>query len=64
MCLNVFISRHFKFGPFPVIRLLKARPNFVYLILSGRFIGVDIIDEFLLGQPKGGRGRLIKVAAK
>ncbi len=52
------------FGPLSVIRLMKTRPNYVYSILGGRLMEVELIDESSLGGPKGSCGRLIEVAAK
>ena len=53
----------FYFGFLSVIALSKTKPNHAYLILGGRLIGVKNNREPSSGRPKGGRGRLIGVAA-
>ena len=44
----------FYLGLYSVISFFKTRPNYVYLILGGRLIGVKTIEESSLGRPKGG----------
>ena len=51
----------FYFRILSVISFFKVRD--INMILGGRLIAVQIIGEPSSGQLKGGRGRLIEVAA-
>ena len=59
-----FSDSPFYFTLLSVRGWLKTKRNVELYILGGRLIEVKTIGEALSGLPKGGRGRLIEVAAK